>query len=670
MTHPLQHLVVSNFRTLRGEVSIPLDANVVLIHGPNGSGKTSLLSAIEIAMTGTVHALRLADESYVQHLPHADGGECLVQLAASSPHPDPAPAPLRIEHGRVVGSPLLSSQDARHFAERSVLAQSTLGRLLDIYQQAGDEAESPLVRFVNELLGLDALDNLITGLHLAGHERRLRNALPALAEVHNSVETLQADLDRASTQTAGLRTAVLRQFNDVLIYLGRDGGRTEPPSDVELDELAALVRPNQAEDLVPRLTDYLGQLADIEERIAQLPTEFDAADTVRARAREADDRVERWRATAGLQLEALLERVSHFVQTPLANSEADPSEAWTEANEAVRAERVRLRQAMEQDSAAAAEVDRLARESQAEASRLEVIETQLASLDEASQGLLEALLGIAPHANSDHCPVCGRDYSEVGGGSLASHLSEVIAAHTEEVQALQVAAQNRAASTARLSRAETALDLARAQRWSDSVRQSADERVRALDVAFEDLTGLAASAALGSDLIRDARVLAVRVRQLEEASSTSQQVASDLTHIWNSVPTTALTERPGSPRDAAARLRTSLEEEIQRLTAGEVAQRQANDRHQELVHAIERLARASQTLTETSRRLRDRQQAEERARTRMRRAREIHHAAERARATRRGKGLQSLSEQDMARFVRSPRPRRTVRTDLPGTGSR
>jgi hypothetical protein len=59
----LKELDVTDFRSIRGHVHAPLDAKVVLVHGENGAGKTSLLSAIELALTGSVQSLRRADRN-------------------------------------------------------------------------------------------------------------------------------------------------------------------------------------------------------------------------------------------------------------------------------------------------------------------------------------------------------------------------------------------------------------------------------------------------------------------------------------------------------------------------------------------------------------------------------------------------------------------------------
>ena len=66
----LRHLEITNFRSIKGTIQAPLDAKVVLVHGDNGTGKTSLLSAIELALTGRVISLRRADPQYMSQLLH------------------------------------------------------------------------------------------------------------------------------------------------------------------------------------------------------------------------------------------------------------------------------------------------------------------------------------------------------------------------------------------------------------------------------------------------------------------------------------------------------------------------------------------------------------------------------------------------------------------------
>ena len=76
----LDRLEINNFRSIRGTLTAPLNANTVLIHGENGAGKTSLLSAIELALRGGIEFLDLADKDYRRQLLHRGGATGRVML--------------------------------------------------------------------------------------------------------------------------------------------------------------------------------------------------------------------------------------------------------------------------------------------------------------------------------------------------------------------------------------------------------------------------------------------------------------------------------------------------------------------------------------------------------------------------------------------------------------
>lgn len=80
MTRQLTELVISNFRSIKGQISIPLDAPIVLIHGANGAGKTSIASALELALTGDVAALRRSDDDVQNHLVNRDATSAEIEL--------------------------------------------------------------------------------------------------------------------------------------------------------------------------------------------------------------------------------------------------------------------------------------------------------------------------------------------------------------------------------------------------------------------------------------------------------------------------------------------------------------------------------------------------------------------------------------------------------------
>src|SRR5258707_3354927 len=75
MTPFLRSITVTNFRSIKGSVTVPLDAPVVLIHGQNGTGKTSLLSAIELGLTAQLPSLARLDRDYLAHLVHKEAKE-------------------------------------------------------------------------------------------------------------------------------------------------------------------------------------------------------------------------------------------------------------------------------------------------------------------------------------------------------------------------------------------------------------------------------------------------------------------------------------------------------------------------------------------------------------------------------------------------------------------
>ena len=83
MSALLTELVVTDFRSIRGTVSIPLDAQIILVHGPNGAGKTSIATALELALTGDVAALRRSDDNVQAHLVNRHSKRAEISLKVS-----------------------------------------------------------------------------------------------------------------------------------------------------------------------------------------------------------------------------------------------------------------------------------------------------------------------------------------------------------------------------------------------------------------------------------------------------------------------------------------------------------------------------------------------------------------------------------------------------------
>ena len=92
-------------------------------------------------------------------------------------------------HGSTIsGTPLLGADDRRFFGERCYLQQSTLGRLLELYETSSGGSDSPLTVFVKDLLGLDELDALIDGLYPVTDKRRVKRLVPEYGELDDDVQ--------------------------------------------------------------------------------------------------------------------------------------------------------------------------------------------------------------------------------------------------------------------------------------------------------------------------------------------------------------------------------------------------------------------------------------------------------------------------------------------------
>ncbi len=194
----LRNIFISDFRRLEGHRVLPLDAPIVLLHGPNGAGKTSVLSALELALTGEVRSMRRNDARYTAHLPfHGQKFATLRVSVSEELAANAEPVTMTVGGSRIEGAPALAREAAQFYAERCYLDQVSLGQLLELYQYREGKEESALGQFVNELLGLEQLDALRSGLLDATDLRRLKKLSEPLAEAH-------AEAQQASTELSGV----------------------------------------------------------------------------------------------------------------------------------------------------------------------------------------------------------------------------------------------------------------------------------------------------------------------------------------------------------------------------------------------------------------------------------------------------------------------------------
>jgi DNA repair protein SbcC/Rad50 len=573
----LKFLTVSDFRSISGPVAVSLDAPVVLIHGPNGTGKTSLLSAIELGLTGAVPSLARFDDEYLAHLPHklSKDGKAYIGLQADG-GVGGQEVELIADGSRIVGNGLLGPDHARFYTERCYLAQATLGRLLEIYEhQDSRKTDSPLTRFVKEMLGLEALDELIEGLHAAGDVRRFRESAPLFWSARADAPKLDdsvvqaMQLEQALRDESGRLEARLRELAGPLIA---EDDPIEPGP----------VRPRLA-DLVGASETRLLALARIRRDISGASSQVREAAVLdaggeRLRAEQASvtarDALTSWQSGPSRPLETLIEAIRKtFPEVPPASS--DPAASHLAASQAVRTALARDHALAAADDTAAQQLSEVRVAIRQGQGRIDQIDQELANAQGANKELAEALTAIAGHIHDEHCPVCGRDYSEISPPApLAAHISEEVARLVTAAGRVEALIRDRTATAVSLTAAQRREADIESKRPPAERRDSLKSELATLSEWMNSLETSSDVAATGSQLIRDAAQTAQAVSLLNSRESSLSGLRAELaTHA-------AQLALPPWPVDVplqiiidglTAAIERQTEEETRRKSAGEQA---------------------------------------------------------------------------------------------------
>lgn len=513
MIDRLINLELENFRAYgRKPQPLDLDADVVLIYGRNGSGKTSLLSAVEYGVTGHVGHLRPFRTDYPDVLSHVGGTPGRVRLVTRVQDGTAHTIERRVGETEPISGTALSRRARETFLDRSYLSQAHLARLLHLYQETGSRNEStdpPIIRFIRDLLDLDALEALENGLDIPGHVSRLRKNITAYRSLETRVATASQDL-RSSNAELEKRQSELRdaqaRYREAGSALGLD--LPESTSAARKPLADALAKSESESRQVLRWAEALGQADD---PAPPPPPPDDGSNDYSDLAAEA-------------------ERELAAVQRRLDNSSARPApfdggQSLDEATATLRARLERTRATHE------AQVADTAREREAGAKAAEAlealrqrageIERELAALADLSVSLpgelgslRDALQSALAHISGELCPVCDRDYAEVGGG-LRPHVLDRLERLGARVETLQTQLEIRDLLLKERGEIETATVQAAASGQPDRLRGLAD-RANALALAAPHLDA-AEKAVSALEAMRDRQAAAVRARQAVEA---------------------------------------------------------------------------------------------------------------------------------------------------------
>jgi DNA repair protein SbcC/Rad50 len=530
MIPQLDTLTIANFRSIKGTINVPLNAPIILIHGLNGTGKTSLLSALELALTGDIAAMRRDDPNFAQHLVHQGAKQATILFSGSGIADDASPTV--IESGIIRQHPILDAEDAKFFTERCFLAQSVLGRLLEIYSRSDPNTDSALTRFVKDLLRLDELDALIEGLNDAGHLARTKNLVPLLRRADDLRKRYRIERDEAATRHRGLLRAGEQQLTE-LRRLVADVALDHPVNQVSLPDLSSLrsrLAHDAEEERLTVLMERKRELNALARGWADLPAEADAAERedLEAKYEDATETAEAWRTMTGGELERLTGLLrSDFPDLP-SWSATDPETARSQAERRVSAEIARLDSAIERERTSQNGADNVAAELARAQSRKTIVDDQFRAIASDASALARALAQIVPHIHSEDCPVCGRDFREVNRGTLQGHVQRRVAALTEQAGRLSALAVER-------SEVETAIAaLVRQQESISATRIGAaalldlQSRLSRFVPIHRQLQALKESTAQGSALIGAESLLRGRLGELRDRDRRSNDLRSAL----------------------------------------------------------------------------------------------------------------------------------------------
>ena len=482
----LKSLDISNFRSIRGHVHAPLDAKVVLLHGENGAGKTSLLSAVELALTGRVQSLQRADPAYEKQLLHRSATEGSVSLRTFDGTSEQSfKAVVSANGAQSIES--LDEKLGAFFRERAFLPQSLLGQLLQIYQDAGNDAASPLAQFVSKLLGLDQLDSLEAGLKPLVDVRNVRKIVDGWLATENE----KTRCDRLLVDQRKTRDTLNEQVMAALGELATLCTSLELSVEVReetLGDIAAALAKTSDPVAFARLTDQQRRLASIRREINEAQSATGSDTSVSPAGADAASReFARWESENAARVRGLRGRVA--ILLPDIAMPSDPAQF---AEEALKRLRTEQKQLADRTSQARADIARhaVAQDERDVALRQrDTIDEELSRLSSSAGSLGSALAELTSFVPDDICPVCDRDFSEVSKNPLNEHIHGKVRALSASSERLLTLGRTHSEVQVTIERLDREIELIAARTLEQEVLAEIDRRFASIGALITELDG-------------------------------------------------------------------------------------------------------------------------------------------------------------------------------------
>jgi len=581
----LESIEVSNFRSIRGTIHVPLDAQVVLIHGKNGAGKTSLLSAMELALTGRVQSLERADPDYQKQLLHktTNSGRVLLKTKSEAGRQEFAAT---FDASGAKPTSHLDDRLASFFRERAFLPQSMLGQLIQIYQEAGSDAGSPLAQFVGRLLGLDQLDAIEAGLQPLGQVKNLRKYVEDWAPTENAIEAVKRSVVEHIRNRAVIDEQIqvdLEQLRALSNSLGLEVGVTL----AAIEQLNAAVSDDGGDSRAyERLTDARRRLGSIRREIEAAKG---AGSTVSNPSAGEDPGLAyaEWVHDFGSEVTALRERVGAIL--PEFSAPSDPEQFAVAAMPLLVAARKQLTDRVTQARADLARFGIAQDEREVAARQRETIDTEIAGIGTPTGSLASVLAEISTFIDGDICPVCGRDFQDMHDGSLHEHVNTKVKSLSSAAERVLALGRSRSEIQVVIERLDREIAAILVRKLSEEALAELDRRLAAVSNVISELESLNETLREGSRL----RAAEVSVRRaVSEAQSRNLSLAAardTLTAFAVSVSAAPVAEGE-SFEAAAARIDALLESQVRALEIRLQNRRRASDHIAKIGAAVTRRA--------------------------------------------------------------------------------
>jgi len=582
MTPRIASLTATDFRSLKGSLTVPLDSPVVLIHGRNGAGKTSLLTALELGLTGGLASLERLDPQLSKHLVHKEAAskKAFVSIGVEGLGSNFPAGQFEIDEHKPTGKPALTPALVRQFSERCYLAQSTLTRLLEFYEDNTANGTA-LTRFVKELLGLDALDALIEGLHDSADVRRLRRRAIGFWDMREQLPRMEEDFSRLSKERAAAESQALQLAEAAKqILMPHWPEIVTQPAQTILD----LLKDQSQEPDLQRLTQLRREINDTlsqSQRLVPVAAANQRA-TIEAASADADAALRGWLDTSGKRLTELFDILRGYfadLPSPIQNR---PEQALAYALRSLTTELTRCQQIQSKDQSAQMQVADLLADRKRLSTRLAEIDKQISQHSQEAGQLAQALSALVPHVHSEECPVCSRDFREVSSSPLLGRLTTRIASLTQAAGLLSALSSERSATTSAIATRDREIGAAQAHLLSDEARAENGQRLATLGKSMKTLVALEAEATTGATRFAQA---ANAAQTLAVARAGDQQSAAMRDSAGRYA--TALSMDPIGPNEplqvALQRFLAEVGERLERLTAKESARRNGEAALRELL---------------------------------------------------------------------------------------